>query len=224
MRNILYNYPQPSEPRYLEENFRNFKDRITASYRDKKFYHGSKSTGYGGYKYDGRWQQVAKNCIELYKLEDSSKILQINCDFGFLLSDLKNINPKFQIQGTESSQYAIENLRDNIKNDVIHVKPQDIKFKENTFDLTIVLGVVYTLNLPDAINLLKTISFVTKKNNSFITLATYESDEELRLFNSWTLGGNLCLKRNEWKMIFDEVNYKGDYLFVDSNYLNLKFK
>ena len=224
MRNILYNYPQPKEPRYLEENFRSFNDRIIASYKDSRFYHGSKSTGYGGYKYDGRWKQVAANCKELYNLNDNSSILHINCDFGFLLSDLKNINKNYRISGTESSHYAMENLMINIKDDVIYTRPQDINFKENIFDLTIVLGVVYTLTIPDAIKLLKKITFITKNNNSFITLATYEDDEELKLFNSWTLGGNLCLKREEWKMIFKETNYKGDYLFVDSNYLNLKFK
>ena len=41
MRNILQNYPQPSTPRYLELNFRNFNDRVTASHRDEKFYNGT---------------------------------------------------------------------------------------------------------------------------------------------------------------------------------------
>ena len=43
MRNILYNYIQPKEPRFLKKNFRNFKDTIIASYRDKNFYNGSKT-------------------------------------------------------------------------------------------------------------------------------------------------------------------------------------
>jgi len=55
-------------------------------------------------------------------------------------------------------------------------------------------------------------------------LASYKTNEEKYLFEKWTLGGNLCLKREEWKQIFREVGYKGDYLFIDSNYLNLKLQ
>ena len=66
MRNILYNYPQSKEPRYLKPNFRNFKDTITASYRDIDFYQGSKDTGYGGYNYDGRWKIFLNKIIKMY--------------------------------------------------------------------------------------------------------------------------------------------------------------
>ncbi len=54
--------------------------------------------------------------------------------------------------------------------------------------------------------------------------SNYETKEEKDFFESWTLGGNLCLKREEWNILFDESGYKGDYLFIDSNYLNLKLK
>ena len=224
MRNILKDYPQPIEPRYLTKNFRNFEDRIIASYRDNRFYDGSRSTGYGGFKYDGRWKKVAKNCVDLYNLKSNSNILQINCDFGFLLNDIKQINQRFNVYGTETSAYAVNNLMNSINNSVKKIRPREINFDKNYFDLTIALGVVYTLTLPDAIELLKKITYITKENNSFITLATYETIEERELFNNWTLGGNLCLKRSEWKSVLKEAEYSGDYSFIDSNYLNLKFK
>ena len=222
MRNILFNYPQPKEPRYLENNFRNFKDTLVASYRDREFYHGTKSTGYGGYKYDGRWKGVAKNCCEMYNLNNFSKILQINCDFGFLLNDLKELNNTFIVKGTESSNYAIKNSMASMNGAIKYRRPIDIDFPENYFDLVIAFGVVYTLTIPDAILLLKNISRISKNNKSFITLATYDIITEKELFESWTLGGNLCLKREDWKMIMQESDYKGDFLFIDSNYLNLK--
>ena len=224
MRNILKDYPQPNEPRYLDKNFRNFKDVVTASYRDHNFYNGSKSTGYGGYKYDGRWKQAAKNCKEMYNLKSHSKILQINCDFGFLLRDLKELDNTFEIYGTETSKYAINNSENLIKNDIKFIKPLDIDFPENYFDLVIAFGVVYTLTIPDAIQILKKIEYISKNSNSFITLASYSTSEEKDLFESWTLGGNLCLKRDEWMILFEETNFTGEYLFIDSNYLNLKKK
>ena len=165
---------------------------------------------------------IAKNCTELYNLEDKSKILQVNCDFGFLLNDLKIINNRYDIFGTESSNYAIENSMPSIKANIQNIKPIEIQFPSDYFDLIIALGVIYTLTIPDAILLLKKISKISKNNNSFITLATYSNIIEKELFESWTLGGNLCLRKEEWFMLFEEANYKGDYLFIDSNYLNLK--
>ena len=94
---------------------------------------------------------------------------------------------------------------------------------KNYFDLVIGLGIVYTQTLPDALKLLKIISNISKNNNSFITLAAHETDEEKNLFNDWTLGGNLCLKRDEWQLMFEESDYKGEYLFIDSNYLSLEY-
>lgn len=222
MRNILKGYPQPKNPRYLKKNFRNFKDTLVASYRDKRFYNGSRSTGYGGYKYDGRWKKAAENCQTLYKLKNNSKILHINCDFGFLLNDLLDLNSSYKVFGTETSKYAISNTLPKVKKNISFTRPTDIEYKRKYFDLIIALGVVYTLTIPDAILLLKKISIFSK--NSFVSLATYKTDNEKNLFNSWTLGGNLCLKRKEWKLIFKEANYKGDFLFIDSNYLNLKNK
>ena len=204
MRNILKNYPQPEGYRKLKKNFRNFKDRIISSYRDKEFYNGSKNTGYGGYKYDGRWRLVAKNCIDLYGLKNSSSVLQINCDFGFLLHDIYQQNHSINVIGTETSDYAIENSLKTIKNKIKKKDPVSLNFQENSFDLVVALGVVYTLNLSDAIKLLKKITLISKNNNSFITLATYNTEEEKELFEMWTLGGNLCLKKEEWHMLFDE--------------------
>ena len=99
----------------------------------------------------------------------------------------------------------------------------DILIEENKFDLIVALSVVYTYTIYDAINFLKKLNTFSKNNNIFITLATYSNQDELDLFNSWTLLGNLCLKREQWFEIFQESNYQGDYFFIDSNYLSLKF-
>ena len=223
MKNILKDYPQPTEPRYLKKNFRNFKDRIVASYRDNNFFDGSRSTGYGGYKYDGRWKKVAQNCCELFNLKPYSKILHINCEYGFLINDLAEIDNTFELCGTETSDYAIKKSLPTVKSFIRKCKPIDINYPENYFDLVIGLGIVYTQTLPDALKLLKIISNISKNNNSFITLAVHETDEEKNLFNDWTLGGNLCLKRDEWQLMFEESDYKGEYLFIDSNYLSLEY-
>ena len=59
------------------------------------------------------------------------------------------------------------------------------------------------------------------KGKSFITLATYKTEEEFFLFRDWTLLGVLMFKREEWIEILRHVNYRGFYYFTDSNSLNL---
>ena len=59
------------------------------------YWDGSRDTGYGGYKYDGRWASVAKGLVDMYGLQDGAKILDVGSGKGFLLHDLKNINPSF---------------------------------------------------------------------------------------------------------------------------------
>lgn len=224
MINILRDYPQPTQPRYIKKNFRSFSDKLIANHKDERFYNGSRSTGYGGYRDDGRWKKVALNCIQDYNLIDDSNFLHVNCDYGFLLSEVKKINPNINVFGSEYSEYAYKNINFSIKDNVKLMDPREISFGDVKFDLIIALSVVYTFNIYDAILFLKKLNNLSKNNKIFITLATYNTKEEFDLFNSWTLLGNLCLKKEEWYEIFAEANYKGDYLFIDSNYLSLKFK
>ena len=73
------------------------------------YWDGSRQTGYGGYKYDGRWRTVADQLIEKYKLKDGAKILDVGCGKGFLLHDLQSQNPKIEVAGIDVSAYALEN-------------------------------------------------------------------------------------------------------------------
>ena len=92
--NLLKNYSNLKQ-RYVGKNLRTVKNRIVASYRGKEFYDGNRNNGYGGYKYDKRWQKVATDIFKIYKLNDKAKILQIGSDKGFLLNDIKLLKPYY---------------------------------------------------------------------------------------------------------------------------------
>ena len=62
--NILTNYPGPKKPRVVHKNIRTIKNRIIASYKGKEFYDGKRKNGYGGFRYDGRWLNVAKKIFD----------------------------------------------------------------------------------------------------------------------------------------------------------------
>lgn len=222
--NALQNYPQPKNIRYVSKDLRTIDSKIIASYRDREYYDGDRKNGYGGYKYDGRWREIAKFMYEEYSLDKNSSILQLGCEKGFLISDFKTLFPSINISGTEISEYAIANSMDNIKSNIVKVDSlSNIPFQTKSFDLVIAIGVVYCLNLSDTIKTIKEIERVCK-GKSFITLGAYEDDESLRLFKMWSVLGSTILHTDEWREVLKHCNYTGDYTFVTAKTLNLKEK
>ena len=96
---------------------------------------------------------------------NSSKILHIGCEKGFLLHDIKTIYPKMKIFGIEQSQYAISKSLKSVKKNIRKSSYTKLTFKNNEFDFVLAIGVVYSLNLTDAISCLKEIIrvFITSK-------------------------------------------------------------
>jgi hypothetical protein len=72
----------------------------------------------------------------------------------------------------------------------------------------------------DAISCLKEIQRVSK-GKRVIALAAYETEEDKRLFEWWTLLGTTLLKKDEWVEVLNHVGYTGDYKFTTAQSLNL---
>ena len=221
--NALRYYPQPKEPRYVGPHIRTIRNRIAASYRDKRYYDSDRNDGYGGFKYDGRWKNIVESMCEDYGLTEDSALLQVGCEKGFLLHDFKEHFPKMEIRGVEISDYAIANSMPLVKPYIVKSDFTKLPFEDKRFDFVIAIGVVYTLTLRDAILCLKEIQRVGK-GKSFITLGAYRDERGARLFRYWTLLGATILHVDEWIEVLKEAGYTGDYHFVTAEYLNLAEK
>ena len=219
--NLFSNYTNKKIKRLAKNNYRTIENRIIATYRNKEFFDGDRKNGYGGYVYDGRWKKYAKKIINRYKLNNKSKILQINSEKGFILNEIQDQLPKIQVFGTESSKYAIKKTMTSVKSKIYFSDPTELPFKTNYFDFVLAIGVIYALNLTNAIKCLKEINRVSKKK-SFINLASYSTNKDLELFNNWSLLGVTFLKENEWVKVLKHVKYKGDFYFTNSKSLGLK--
>ena len=57
--------------------------------------------------------------------------------------------------------------------------------------------------------------------NSFITLASYSTDEDYWLFKDWTVIGTTILRKEEWLEVLKYSGYTGDYFFTNAKTLNL---
>ena len=219
--NLLGSYSNSKIKRIANENTRTINERIIASYRDKNLFDGERRFGYGGFKYDGRWIPIAKRICKTYNLNNNSSILQLGCEKGFLMHDIKTLYPKIKIYGIEMSNYAIKKSIKSVKKNIKLGNYTRLNFKNSKFDFVIALGVVYSLNLSDAIKCLKEIIRVSK-GKSFINLSSYETKKDYWLFKYWTLLGSTLLREDEWKSVLKHVNYKGHYYFTNAKSLGLK--
>ena len=75
---------------------------------DVDYWDGGRQTGYGGYKYDGRWRKVADAMVAAYGIKPDTRILDIGCGKGFLLHDFTESCPGVEVAGLDISRYAIE--------------------------------------------------------------------------------------------------------------------
>lgn len=207
--NLLDQMPQP-ESRIVGN--RTIEHRIIAAYRGREFFDGDRNCGYGGYYDDGRWGPVAERMIEHYKLAPGDRVVQFNCEKGFLLDELKNRYIK--VIGYEASDYARRHASTSLE---MYARPDLTTYIKP--DLVIAIGMVYTHSLGTAIDELRAIE--ANSHQSFITLAAYDSEDDLRLLRKWSLLGTTILRKDEWVAVMKHANYTGDYSFVTAKTLKL---
>ena len=180
---------------------------------DKSYWDGDRRYGYGGYKYDGRWLDVAKKLIETYNLKENAKILDVGCGKGFLLYEFKKLLPKSKIVGFDISKYAIENAKEEIKTNLLIHRAQDAyNFKDKEFDLVVSITTLHNLEIFDLKSALNEIDRVGK--NKYIVVESYRNEEELFNLECWALTAKAFFSTEEWTWLFNYLGYTGDYEFI----------
>ena len=105
---------------------------------DFEYWDGDRRICYGGYKYiPGRWEKVAKEMINYYKLPDEPKVLDIGCGKGYFLYDFLKIKPKAKVYGIDISEYAVNNSKSEIKDNLQVGNANKLPWADNTFDLVV---------------------------------------------------------------------------------------
>jgi len=198
------------------------KKKILAWKKNKAFYDGSREDGYGGFKYDGRWLKILPKIIKRYKLNSSSRVLEIGCKKGFLVHDLKKLVPGINCTGIEDHLYPLKKCKKEVKKFIKYSNFTKLPFKKNSFDCIIAISSIYTYNFGDLLKIFNEIKRVSKNDKIFITLASYENTRDLEKLLNWTTLSTVILKKKDWLKLFKEVGYKGDYFFTDAKVLGLK--
>ena len=211
-------FKKPVKVRATVAQERTIINKMNAWKLGKEYYDGNSLDGYCGFNYDGSWLKLLPKIIKRYNLSNKSKVLDLGCKKGFLLKDLNILLPGIKTYGIENHPYALKKAVD-CQSKLIESEYYNIPFRNNYFDFVIAFNSLYMQNLGDVIKSLKEIERVSKK--SYIVLASGENDFERNKFYRWTLIGTSILLKKEWKKLFKEINFSGDYYFSSAKSLGV---
>src|SRR5215218_4441233 len=97
---------------------------------DYDYWDGSRETGYGGYKYDGRWRKVADAMVAAYGIKPGMRILDVGAGKGFLLHDLAEAMPGVEVHGLDISRYAIDHALETVKDKIVEGTAASLPFPD----------------------------------------------------------------------------------------------
>lgn len=191
-------------------------DIAAAKRFDQAFFDGPRSQGYGGYRYDGRWQAVARRMVDHYKLGPDSAILDVGCAKGFLVNDFLEILPNADVRGIDISQYALDNAMPAVASRLSRASCDDLPFDDDSFDLVVSINTIHNLPLKGCKNALREIQRVSR-GDAFITVDAWRNEEERQQLKKWVLTAETMMHVDDWRRTFNELGYTGDYHWFIAN-------
>ena len=177
------------------------------------YWDGSRETGYGGYRYDGRWRKVADAMIAAYGIRPGMRILDVGAGKGFLLHDFLEAVPGVEVHGIDISRYGIEHAMESVKERIVEGTAAKLPFADKYFDLVISINTLHNLYIYDLFSAFREIERVGR-NQKYICVETYRNEREKVNLMYWQLTCRAFHTPKEWEWIFAETGYTGDYEFI----------
>lgn len=177
------------------------------------YWDGDRRINYGGYNYDGRWLRVAQAISDHYGLKAGDRILDVGCGKGFLVYDFIQFVPGVIAQGIDISEYAIENAKEEVKQNLQVGTAAELPFEENSYDLVVSINTLHNLHCYDLYNALKEIERVGRKHK-YICVESYRNEEEKANLLYWQVTCEAFNTPEEWQWWFDQSGYSGDFSFI----------
>lgn len=208
---LLANYPRVRRDVDARGAEKTEQDRAIARQFGREFFDGERRTGYGGFQYHPRfWEPVIPTFRDHWQLTAESSVLDAGCAKGFMLYDLQRLIPGIRVAGIDISQYAIEHAKDEVRSQLQIADIRNMPFADESFDIVISITTVHNLDRDGVKQALREIERI-KRRGAFITVDAYRDEEQRRRMEAWNLTARTVLHVDEWKALFSEVGYTGDY-------------
>jgi protein-L-isoaspartate(D-aspartate) O-methyltransferase len=177
---------------------------------DKDYWDGERHTGYGGYRYDGRWYAVAAAMTRHYGLVPGMRVLDVGCGKGFLLHEFQRVIPGIELAGIDISAYAIQNAKEEVKPFLQVAAADRLPFPDRSFDLVISVATLHNLYINELFASLREIERVSR-GARYVVVEAYRNEREKVNLMYWQLTCRAFHTPSEWQWIFEQAGYTGDY-------------
>lgn len=180
---------------------------------DVEYWDGDRKTGYGGYRYDGRWRKVADAMVAHYGIKPGDRILDVGCGKGFLLYDFTQAVPGVEVAGIDVSTYAIEHAKEEVKPFLQVASAAELPFADASFDLVVSITTLHNLYCYDFYKALQEMQRVGRRDR-YLCVESYRSEEEKVNLMYWQFTCEMFCTPKEWEWWFQHAGYTGDYSFI----------
>jgi len=180
---------------------------------DYDYWDGNRHTGYGGYKYDGRWRKVADAMVKHYDIKPGDRILDVGCGKAFLLHDLMEAVPGVEVAGIDVSQYGLDHAMPAVQPFLQFANATQLPFQDKSFDLVISINAFHNLFNYELFGALKEMERVGRKNK-YICVESWRNEEEKANLLYWQLTCETFGTPAEWEWWFKHAGYTGDHSFI----------
>ncbi len=177
------------------------------------YWDGSRETGYGGYRYDGRWRKVADAMVAAYGIRPGMRILDVGSGKGFLLHDFTEACPGVEVAGIDISSYAIEHTMESVRPFVRTGSAANLDFLDDSFDLVVSINTLHNLYNYDLHSALREIERVGR-GAKYLCVEAYRNEREKVNLMYWQLTCRAIHTPVEWQWIFTQAGYTGDHEFI----------
>ena len=211
--NLLSNYPSTKRDIKERGEAKTEEDRRIARRFGREFFDGERRHGYGGFSYHSRfWRPVVPTFQQHFGLQTGDSLLDVGCAKGFMLHDFAEMIPGLHVAGIDISDYAIENAVEDMQPHVEVGDVRSLQFPDDSFDVVVAVNTIHTLNREACVGALREIERVSRRG-AFVTVDAYRNDEEKKAMFAWNLTAQTILHVDDWKALFAEAEYTGDYFW-----------
>jgi len=211
--NLLRRYPKAKrniQKRTGAQSAENI--RIARDY-GREYFDGSRDTGYGGYRYDGRWVAIAEDMVAHWRLKPGDRVLDVGCAKGFLVKDLMKVCPGLEVFGLDISDYALMHCEPEVVGRLHLGNCKRMLFPDASFAAVIAINVVHNLERAECIAAVREIERLAP-GRGYIQVDSYRTPEERDIFLSWVLTAKTHYDPAGWRALLAEAGYSGDYYWT----------